>query len=480
MPPKNPKKTDNLHEQHQRLLVDNDSYLVAIRKQKEHLASLDTKMKEMQTKLLQRKKEMGGRIRSLKRPLHQRKHIRIMEVRVNQATKSFDKLLCSNQALRDEIDHLRRQRCSFALMYQRLSRELLSQHNVMEDLVEKSVLAYDQRSEALARMLAVRERSKKDTSLCHTEMTELKRVIDHEIKLRSFMVQKSKESVPIGEDEEAKKRRAEQAQRERMGGESLETYQAVHRLLVEMSGNSDLRQLGRTFVENEEKSFAYFNYINELNNNSTMLKDRINKLRTEILHFELENKQYDQQWQGQLKELERELEQRRGRANNLESQYTVVLKFLDQHKTAIAHLFNKMKCNPASIIGKLGCSAQVTDDNVTQFIGILEEEMHQLLMFLSQCSYKEAEEMELPPQNLLLVSCSLLPTVTSSATEAPSFDDSTTEALLGLGSEQPLDFQTLRERVLPRVMHTEQGKVPKAPSAPLRGKKKVGFNPKSA
>lgn len=55
-------------------------------------------------------------------------------------------------------------------------------------------------------MLAVRERSKKDTSLCNTEMTELKRVIDHEIKLRSFMVQKSKESVPIGEDEEAKKR----------------------------------------------------------------------------------------------------------------------------------------------------------------------------------------------------------------------------------------------------------------------------------
>jgi hypothetical protein len=67
-----------------------------------------------------------------------------------------------------------------------------------------------------------------------------------------------------------------------MGGESLETYQAVHRLLVEVSGNSDLRQLGRTFVENEEKSFAYFNYINELNNNGTMLKDRINKLRVRV------------------------------------------------------------------------------------------------------------------------------------------------------------------------------------------------------
>ncbi|KAK6319416.1 hypothetical protein J4Q44_G00106270 [Coregonus suidteri] len=113
-----------------------------------------------------------------------------MEDHVKQAIRSFDKLLTRNHSLRDEIDHLQRQRCTLAHIYQRLSRELLSQHNFMENLVEKSVLAYDQRSEALAHMLAVRERSKKDTSLCHTETTELKRVIDHEIKLRSFMVKK--------------------------------------------------------------------------------------------------------------------------------------------------------------------------------------------------------------------------------------------------------------------------------------------------
>lgn len=91
----------------------------------------------------------------------------------------------------------------------------------------------------------------------------------------TFLINASWQCIVIGAG-------AEQAQRERMGGESLETYQAVHRLLVEVSGDSDLRQLGRTFVENEEKSFAYFNYINELNNNSTTLKDRINKLRVRV------------------------------------------------------------------------------------------------------------------------------------------------------------------------------------------------------
>ena len=69
-----------------------------------------------------------------------------------------------------------------------------------------------------------------------------------------------------------------------MGGESLETYQAVHRLIVEVAGENDLRQIGKAFVENEGKSFACFNFINELNNKSTMLNDRINKLKVKVTH----------------------------------------------------------------------------------------------------------------------------------------------------------------------------------------------------
>ncbi|XP_019911296.2 coiled-coil domain-containing protein 63 isoform X2 [Esox lucius] len=430
---RNQKKTVNFAKQHQHVLLDKDTYLVAIQKHKEHLVCLDTKMKEMKTKLWQRKKDMGGRISILSRTLHQKKHIRIMEDHVNQATATYDKLLSRNKELREEIEHLRRQRCTFAQMNLCLSQKLLSQHNVMDDLVEKSLLAYDQRSDALARMLAVRERSKRETGLCLTEMTELKRVIDHYMKLRSFMVKKSKERVPMGEDEDTKKRKAEQAEREQMGGQSLETYKALHQLIVEVGGDNNLGQIITLFMEDEDNSFAYFNYMNELNNSSNMLKCHINKLRSDIVDLELEKKQYDEQCQVQLKQLQGELEQRRSMANNLKSKYTVVLKFLDQQKTAVAHLFNKMRCNIAPITGKLGCSGMVTDDNVTQFIGILEEQVKLLWMVQAQCSYKESDEVAPPPWNLLQASCSLRSSVAPSAIEAPSADDSSTETLLGLG-----------------------------------------------
>lgn len=54
----------------------------------------------------------------------------------------------------------------------------------------------------------------------------------------------------------------------------------------------------------------------------------------------------------------------------MEAQHKLVSKSLDQMKRAIADLFTKMKCDPSPITGKLGSSAQVTDDNVTLFIGM--------------------------------------------------------------------------------------------------------------
>ncbi|XP_041916588.1 coiled-coil domain-containing protein 63-like [Alosa sapidissima] len=479
-----PKET--LVEQHQRLLLETDSYVDLIRTQKEKVAKVEATMKVMQSKIWEKKKQMGGLSATLSRPLQQIKHIRILEDRLNQTTTRFDKQLSRNKALRDAIDHLCQQRGTLASMYHRLNKELAMQHHVMEELVEKSVQAYDQRSEALARMMAVRERSKKEAAQAQTEMTELQRVIDHKAKLRTFMAQKSQDYVPSVEDEEARKRRAEQSQLERMGGESLETYQAVHKHIVAITGERNLHKIANTFVENEEKSFAYFSYINELNNRSTMLRDRINKLKSEILHFEQQNKHHDEQWQGQLKELEAKLEKKRSEANEMEAQCKLVDKSLDQMKRAIADLFSKMKCDPSPVTDKLGSSAQVTDENVTQFIGIVEESLHNHLMLLIQSNFKRSELQETLPYNMLLESCHLLPTLTTSVVEPPSatsFEEAALDVLQGPGSEKTLDYKSLCECVMKRVVQTEQARGPKPASAmsTQKGKKRLNFSgPKSA
>lgn len=77
---------------------------------------------------------------------------------------------------------------------------------------------------------------------------------------------------------------AEQAQRERMGGEGIEVYQAVYKHILNVTGELSLRKIAQKFEVNEEKSFGYFSYINELNNRSTMLRGHINKLKVSEWH----------------------------------------------------------------------------------------------------------------------------------------------------------------------------------------------------
>ena len=67
--------------------------------------------------------------------------------------------------------------------------------------------AYDQRDDAQAKMMALKERNEKDLAQYSNEYKELMRIIDHDAKLKAFMNMKSQERSEL-EEEEAAKRRA--------------------------------------------------------------------------------------------------------------------------------------------------------------------------------------------------------------------------------------------------------------------------------
>ena len=59
----------------------------------------------------------------------------------------FNRLLASNHKLREEIDHLLKERTYFNQLYQDLTTRLNAGKKIMMDLIEQSTLAYDQRYE---------------------------------------------------------------------------------------------------------------------------------------------------------------------------------------------------------------------------------------------------------------------------------------------------------------------------------------------
>ncbi|XP_012892380.1 PREDICTED: coiled-coil domain-containing protein 63-like, partial [Dipodomys ordii] len=97
-------------------------------------------------------------------------------------------MMSANTRVREEIDTLRFEKAAYDNVYQQLHKRLLTQKKTMNMAIEQSAQAYRQRVEAMARMVAMKERQQKDISQYNLELRELERVYDHESKLKSFLL----------------------------------------------------------------------------------------------------------------------------------------------------------------------------------------------------------------------------------------------------------------------------------------------------
>lgn len=156
-----------------------------------------------------------------------------------QEMAKFNQQLSVNSRLRKEIDHIRQDRLVFNGLFKKLSKELNDMKKSMNEIVTEASQAYEDRQdsqffqsksvrpsldvklffntltqnmviyrdEAQNKMLALKERSEKDIAQQEVEMKELYRIIDHDNRLKEFMMFKTCERTEFKEEEEAKKKK---------------------------------------------------------------------------------------------------------------------------------------------------------------------------------------------------------------------------------------------------------------------------------
>ena len=149
------------------------------------------------------------------------------------------------------------------------------------EVIENSKQAYEHREEAQTRMMMMKDKEDKDRSQLNAELKELVRIIDHDKKLKEFMKIKTQERQ---EDEELvtyrKKKEAELAEKKRKEKEehSVEAYEAKFKEIEQITGERDLDKLVEKFIQVENKNYALFNYVNELNNQVELLQEQIDQV----------------------------------------------------------------------------------------------------------------------------------------------------------------------------------------------------------
>ncbi|CAF1090649.1 unnamed protein product [Rotaria sordida] len=302
---------------------------------------LDAKLREWEKKIRQKQTEIGGANAAVTFNANVRKQERVFENRLDTALKRFNSLLTTNSLLRAEIDNLRNERERYENLSEKSENELRDLRTQLVECIEHSVTSYEQRKDANAKAIILQSKAETDKSSAEAEMRELERQISHDRKLRDFMKLKSQERQ---EDEELvtyrKRKEAEANEKRRKEKEehSVDAYESKFKQIQEISGEKDLDKLVEKFIEVEDKNFALFNYVNELNNQIEILQEQITDIKKEIRHFEVQGVELEDQ----RKQMLDKMEDKRSQATKLTDEYEEKIrnakKILDQCRAGIFFL----------------------------------------------------------------------------------------------------------------------------------------------
>ncbi|XP_067945851.1 outer dynein arm-docking complex subunit 1-like [Watersipora subatra] len=352
-----------------------------IEEERNIIEKLTAEQKEWEKKIKEQHKMMGGVHMSAAHTAKTQKEIRTLENRLDKSLKKFNSMLTGNADLRQEIDSLRVERKRFEGMHKKLDKELTSLRRQIAEEIDQSTISYDTRDEAQAKMILLKERADKDLQQHNAEMKELVRILDHDRKLKEFMGIKGQERQ---EDAQLKAWREQREQKEaelkkETQEDSVDSYERAWDRIKEITGEEEVELLVRRFIEVEDRNFALFNYVNEQHNEIELLQEQIQQINDEIAAFKDQGMEMEAQRKVILKQLEDRQVKASKEADDYEVKVRSVNKILDQLKAGVDSLFNKINCNRGAIDDMLGAQAGVSDQNMLQYLGIIEQRTNELL-----------------------------------------------------------------------------------------------------
>ncbi|KAM4649447.1 coiled-coil domain-containing protein 63-like [Amazona ochrocephala] len=332
------------------------------------------------------------------------KRIDKLEMRLYNASVHFNTIVAKNNKLREEIESLQIRKAVLDNFYCKLHTKLEQQKRRMNTAVEQTTQAYEQWSEAQARIADMSKRHRKDTAQYHIEMQEQERILARETKLKAFVLARFTDRSEL--EEQAKKERDLKAARraKKRQGECSETREVVYKRLLELAEDGNVEQLLNSFIKKEHKSFACLFYASELNEDTPKMQRKIRELQIEVASLSKAQEHAEAQNSHLVKELEKNLTKTTEEANRYEDLCKERSKILGQLKSSMEVVLKGINCDTTDIMKQLGEKGEITDLNLMQYVGLTEKKTYELLRLESILRYSQTEgaSPDLPFSNPLL------------------------------------------------------------------------------
>ncbi|XP_031817626.1 coiled-coil domain-containing protein 114 [Sarcophilus harrisii] len=428
-------------------------------KEQQHLKKLDQQIAKWETRVLLQLKELRGPGLVLKRKAQNLHRVMVLENQLNRAITRFDTQLVRNRVLREELGLLHIQRNRFLNINHQLKKELNDIRSDIQSHIDNSNSAFDAREEAKLKLSQLQEKLHKDVSQYNAELQVIQRQICHLEQLHKFLVTKNQRILgrEVLEGGRSAEREVAEGLRKTSQEKAIIQYEEVLEKLAEITGQATAEDIFHTYLENEEKNFAEFTFINEQNSEMEKLKEDIQEIQDAVTQLTLAQEEADKgvQYQ-QLQELEQQKADLSKEAEMVETKHNNLKKILEQLKEAIQSLFYKAKCDDSKLKQLLGGS-HIGNKIMELLLSLIEQRVIDLLAAQAFDSFS----MESPTYNPQATALRLLGQTDEvvpkkpSLPQPPAMEDPVGLELTG---DRPLNPEELKNLVLKMVQERELAK----------------------
>merc|ERR1712126_15401 len=325
-------------------IMSQDEYLRLVNKETEEIQSLDRQISEIEEKINAQHRQMGGVHNSHQRHVTTQHTIRVLENRLNKATREFNEMLAQNAKLREDIQHLRNQRGIFDTIHKRLCKNFGKKREQLE-LIEQSTQAFDQRDEAEQKMATLQDRNQKDLAQYNMEYKELMRQLDHDTALKKFLLDKAQERWELAESCANERKKNFEAKSERQAEKTLKEYLDAFRVIKTITGEDQNEKLVERFIQMEDQNFAMFTYVNEINNQLERKNDEIRMLENEIKIYKADAEQSIEAKMTELAEVDVIYQSKSASADIKSTQMAEQTSLLSDLRAGVSTIFENTGCS---------------------------------------------------------------------------------------------------------------------------------------
>jgi hypothetical protein len=360
----------------QKLQDKGDTYANSIDFERKNIQTMEEQIHIMKQKIQSQRKAMGGINASKENYFMIQKQIRILENRLEKALQKFNEAIAHNKTLRDDIDDLRRERVVFENVYRKMERELQDRKRKMAEIIELSNQSYEQRDAYQMEVAAIEQANRKEQEEFDEQMLELGRMLDEELRLPDpSQTEKMRATGMRGGDTGTGKLGNANEKGDVMKSlERVQNFEEAFNKIKAATGISEIEELVRTFIKNEDHNFSLFNYVNEQNNEIEKLEEQIQALREEEKKFAQESGEDVQQHKQILQELESKLLNSEATSEKYEIKSQDLQRSIESLKRGIQSIYEKLDIDSDGFGEPV-----VTESNMPHYLGLVEQKANQLL-----------------------------------------------------------------------------------------------------